>query len=98
MLLRNQIGTEGLPIANEGPDQAPSQVDSEDVAEPNVGSLQKDFAAVGYAELLLEEDAGTDGCQREDTNQIHMLRMLFPLRDERGDNFPDLPGARVVRR
>ena len=54
----------------EGPGDTPSQIDGEDVSEPNVGGLQKDLAAVGYAELVIEEDGGANGDQGNDANKI----------------------------
>ena len=59
-----------MPIANEGPGETPSQIDGEDVSEPNVGGLQKDLASVGHAELVIEEDGGANGGQGNDANKI----------------------------
>ena len=67
---RKNGGPSCVPIANEGPGDTPSQIDRKDVAEPNVGGLQKDLTTVRHTELFIIEDNGTNGGQNNDTSKV----------------------------
>ena len=69
--------THCLPVAEEGPDDAPTQVGREDVAEPDVGGFQKNLAVVRDAQLLTVKD----GCSKDgQTKNTHNIELVEPAR------------------